>query len=405
MIDSIILAPYYWTLRLRHLLYDKGVKKVHRSPVPAISIGNVTVGGTGKTPVTEMLIRRLKAHPSWSGRNIAVLSRGYGRKTKGFLEVNADGSAVQYGDEPLQIKRKFPDVTVSVDKDRVEGCNILSGCSEAGGTRMSGQDADLIILDDAFQYRRLKADVDIVLMDYGRPVYKDHLLPLGRLRDLPRRIRKADIVIVTKCPAYLDEWRQGMITENLGFNGDLFFTKTSYEPLAPVFAEGDQRYVHSQRLILFSGIANDTPMYRYLGDTYRIVRHLKFGDHHRFTASDIPYRRNSHHREGQPEDSRLPEHTGITERTDVQASHKGGLPLGRRGGEIHLRPRPASLRQMRISGKSICQSHCHSEPQLTVILSAAKNLEKKDGTYSSAATPLFLQEYRSAPGRRLRGWR
>ena len=175
----------------------------------------------------------------------------------------------------------------SVDKDRVEGCNILSGCSEAGGTRMSGQDADLIILDDAFQYRRLKADVDIVLMDYGRPVYKDHLLPLGRLRDLPRRIRKADIVIVTKCPAYLDEWRQGMITENLGFDGDLFFTKTSYEPLAPVFAEGDQRYVHSQRLILFSGIANDTPMYRYLGDTYRIVRHLKFGDHHRFTASDI----------------------------------------------------------------------------------------------------------------------
>ena len=287
MIDSIILAPYYWTLRLRHLLYDKGVKKVHRSPVPAISIGNVTVGGTGKTPVTEMLIRRLKAHPSWSGRNIAVLSRGYGRKTKGFLEVNADGSAVEYGDEPLQIKRKFPDVTVSVDKDRVEGCNILSGCSEAGGTRMSGQDADLIILDDAFQYRRLKADVDIVLMDYGRPVYKDHLLPLGRLRDLPRRIRKADIVIVTKCPAYLDEWRQGMITENLGFDGDLFFTKTSYEPLAPVFAEGDQRYVHSQRLILFSGIANDTPMYRYLGDTYRIVRHLKFGDHHRFTASDI----------------------------------------------------------------------------------------------------------------------
>ena len=275
MIDSIILAPYYWTLRLRHLLYDKGMKKVHGSPVPSVCIGNVTVGGTGKTPVTEMLIRLMKIHPRWSGKNIAVLSRGYGRKTGGFLEVKTDGSTLQFGDEPLQIKRKFPDVTVAVDRDRVEGCRTLS------------DNADLILLDDAFQYRRLKADVNIVLMDYGRPIYKDHLLPVGRLRDLPQRIRKADMVIVTKCPAYLDEWRQGLIAERLRFKGDLFFTKTGYEPLLPVFAEGDPRYVHSQRLILFSGIANDTPMYRYLGDSYRIVRRIRFGDHHRFTEHDI----------------------------------------------------------------------------------------------------------------------
>ena len=288
MIDSIILAPYYWALKFRHFLYDKGLRKSHRSPVPAICIGNVTVGGTGKTPVTEMLLRLLGNHPLWYGKNVSVLSRGYGRKSKGFRTVEADGTARMYGDEPLQIKRKFRDTVVAVDRDRVEGCNILAGkVRPESQDDCGGLNAGLIILDDAFQYRRLKADVNIVLMNYGRPIYRDHLLPLGRLRDLPQRISAADMVIVTKCPAYLDEWRQGNVAENLGYKGEIFFTKTSYEALAPVFPEGDQRYVHSQRLILFSGIADDSQMEKYLSDTYRIVSHLKFSDHHRFTASDI----------------------------------------------------------------------------------------------------------------------
>lgn len=287
MIDSLILAPYYWALKVRHFLYDKGIKKVHRSPVPAICIGNITVGGTGKTPLTEMLLRLLKDHPYWTGRNVSVLSRGYGRKSKGFRLVETGGTTAQYGDEPLQIKRKFPETAVAVDRDRVEGCNILAGKQQTEGDCSGDKAADLVILDDAFQYRRLKADLDIVLMNYGRPVYRDHLLPLGRLRDLPRRISEADIVIVTKCPAYLDEWRQGNIAENLGFKGDIFFTRTSYDPMISVFPDGDQRYVHAQRLILFSGIADDRQMMKYLSDTYRIVRHLKFPDHHRFSAADI----------------------------------------------------------------------------------------------------------------------
>ena len=196
MIDSIILAPYYWALKLRHFLYDSGLRKVHRSPVPTICIGNITVGGTGKTPHTEMLLRLLQSRPEWEGKNVAVLSRGYGRKSKGFRLIEADDPASMTGDEPLQIKRKFPDTTVAVDRDRMEGCRILAG-DDGCSPDSIGHKADLIILDDAFQHRALDADFKIVLMDYGRPVYKDHLLPLGRLRDLPERTSKADIVIVT----------------------------------------------------------------------------------------------------------------------------------------------------------------------------------------------------------------
>ena len=286
MVDSIILAPYYWALKLRHFLYDSGLRKVHRSPVPTICIGNITVGGTGKTPHTEMLLRLLQSRPEWEGKNVAVLSRGYGRKSKGFRLIEADDPASMTGDEPLQIKRKFPDTTVAVDRDRMEGCRILAG--EDGCSPDSiGHKADLIILDDAFQHRALNADFKIVLMDYGRPVYKDHLLPLGRLRDLPERTSKADIVIVTKCPPYLDEWRKDTIRRNIGFKGDVLFTTVSYRTPQPVFPEGDPRYVHSGWLILVTGIANATPLVRHLSDSYKIVKHISFGDHHRFSEGDI----------------------------------------------------------------------------------------------------------------------
>ena len=296
MIDKILLAPYWWSLKLRHCLYDHGVRKVHKSSVPTVCIGNITVGGTGKTPHTEMLLRILAGHSAWSSKRIAVLSRGYRRKSKGFQAVSISGTTAQYGDEPLQIKRKFPETIVAVDRNRVEGCRILGGeaIPDDKGTKggnmaeqAATKSADLIILDDAFQYRALKADLDIVLMDYNRPVYKDHLLPLGRLRDLPERISRADIVIVTKCPSYLDEWERGIITESLGFKGNVFFTTVGYETPGPVFPEGDRRYIHSQWLILVTGIANPVPMTRYLSDSYKIVRHLAFGDHHRFSGSDI----------------------------------------------------------------------------------------------------------------------
>lgn len=290
MIDKILLAPYYYALKFRHWMYDNGIRKSVVASVPTICIGNITVGGTGKTPHTEMLIRALSERPEYADKNIAVLSRGYGRKSKGFLEVEADGNAVTYGDEPLQIKKKFPGITVAVDRSRVEGCRILTDRNDIRTVKK----ADIIILDDAFQHRALKPSVSIVLVDYSRPVFNDHLLPIGRLRDLRERIHEADMVIVTKCPPFLDSRDRTRWEETLkrGRNGSskrqsLFFTTIGYDTPRAVWEDGDPRYIHSKRLILVTGIANDKPLQTYLSDKYKIVRHLAFGDHHDFTYNDI----------------------------------------------------------------------------------------------------------------------
>lgn len=263
-------------LRLRHLAYDKGWKKSFKAEVPTVAVGNVTVGGTGKTPHVEMLLRYLRVSDKWGYKPLAVLSRGYKRKSRGFQIVQPDSSASFAGDEPLQIARKFHGVTVAVDKDRLEGCRKLEG-------------ADLIVLDDALQYRRLIPSLSIVLVDYGRPVWEDKLLPWGRLRDLPSRILKADVVIVTKCPPELDSWSRQEFGRKLGLRPEqkLFFTSIRYLPPEPVFPEADARYTYSNKTILVSGIANDAPLRSYLSDTYKIVKRLSYPDHHRFGKADI----------------------------------------------------------------------------------------------------------------------
>lgn len=310
MIDKILLFPYWLTLKVRHLLYDNGIRKTYTPEVPSICIGNITVGGTGKTPHTEMILRSLLGDEEWYGKNIAVLSRGYKRKSKGFQQVVADGRALDYGDEPLQIKKKFPMITVAVDSSRKEGCSFLT-TPESVKTSKKGRKcihkdfpkADLILLDDAFQHRAIKAGVNIVLTDYSRPVFSDHLMPLGKLRDLPGRISAADILIVSKCPRYMDGWEKSKWAEALGVmnydatlcegyrkNGRkqyLFFTTIAYDTPQAVFPEGDSRYLYAQRLILFSGIANDAPLARHLSSTYKIVKHFNFPDHHKFSRADI----------------------------------------------------------------------------------------------------------------------
>lgn len=310
MIDKILLFPYWLTLKCRHMFYNIGLFKSHPTDVPSICVGNVTVGGTGKTPHTEMLVRTLLDETQWAGRNIAVLSRGYKRRSKGFQQVVADGSSEFYGDEPMQIKRKFPQITVAVDKSRKNGCRFLCDPelvkTSKKGRRCVNKDipkADVVILDDAFQHRAIKPTLSIVLVDYNRPTFKDYLLPLGRLRDLPERIGAADIVIVTKCPTYIDETEKGRWAENLGIkeydnisctgtrkNGKkqhIFFTCIAYDTAQAVFAEGDARYLYAKRLILFSGIANDSPLRNYLCGNYKIVKHFNFPDHHRFSRADM----------------------------------------------------------------------------------------------------------------------
>lgn len=310
MFRKILLAPYYITLSARHWMYDRGWKKSESAEVPTICVGNVTVGGTGKTPHAEMILRTLLRSDRWAYSNIAVLSRGYKRRSKGFQKVDRAGSAEFFGDEPLQIAKKFPVVTVAVDKDRIEGCRFLTHPEELQTSKKARkcQDkdipkADIILLDDAFQYRKLRASVNIVLVDYNRPVGRDALLPLGRLRDLPSRLQAADMLIVTKCPAYLDDWERSRWAAGLGLRDydpttceavdktgrkkHLFFTGIDYGEMTPVFPEADARFIYSQRLTLFTGIAKDTPMVNYLSDKYKIVRRMRFPDHHKYSGADI----------------------------------------------------------------------------------------------------------------------
>ena len=278
MIDKILLFPYYLTLKVRDRFYSRPGRKLHYADVPTLCIGNVTAGGTGKTPHVEMVLRLLQQSDAWGGRQLAVLSRGYKRESTGFQQVTPAGSASIFGDEPLQIKKKFPDVTVAVDKDRVEGC-------------------------DAFQYRKLKAARNIVLVDYNRPVHKDLLLPLGRLRDLPERIYDADAVIVTKCPAALDDLTRAQFVADMGFTDYLpsgydaanpsgrrqfiFFTTVRYGQAKGVYSTAEPRYLYAKKAILVTGIAGDGPLRSYLSDSYKLIKRFSFPDHHSYAWKDI----------------------------------------------------------------------------------------------------------------------
>lgn len=311
MIDRILLFPYSLVLKIRHGMYDKGfILKSREAEVPTICIGNITAGGTGKTPHTEMLLQTLQDSDEWGFRNVAVLSRGYKRKSRKFQQVVLGGTARMFGDEPVQIKKKFPAVTVAVDKDRIEGCRFLCHpdtlqTSKKGRKCMDKEflPSELIVLDDAFQYRKLKATYNIVLVDYNRPLNKDMLLPLGRLRDLPSRLRKAEAVIITKCPHYMEDSDREEFLKSMGYRDfdpavceatnkkggrqKVFFTCINYQPLVQIYEEGDTRYIYSKKLVLFSGIAKDTPLRQFLSDKYKIVRRFRYPDHHAYSGSDI----------------------------------------------------------------------------------------------------------------------
>ena len=280
MFKTIVSIPLSWLyavgVAIRHMLFDRHLLLSFSVDVPTICVGNLAVGGTGKTPHTELILRMLLESNRWGNANLAVLSRGYKRKSKGFQIVGPDSTASFGGDEPLQIARKFPTVTVAVDKNRVEGCEKLA--------------SDLIVLDDAFQYKRLHATLNIVLVNFRRPIFEDRLLPFGRLRDLPSRIKEADAVIVTKCPSVLEDgereaWRERL---RLPENMPLWFTTVEYcEPVAVFPDQADTRYNYSKTAVLFSGIADDTPLRAHISDTYKIVEVLKFPDHHAFSKGDI----------------------------------------------------------------------------------------------------------------------
>ena len=278
MISKYLLFPYYLYLKRRDRLYEKGRKETVAFDVPVISVGNVSMGGTGKTPAVEAIVRILGGE-----YRIAVVSRGYRRKTKGFLMVDVQDTSDKVGDEPLQIKRKFPQIPVAVDSVRERAVRNLLALPES-------ERPQIIILDDGLQYRRLRHSKDIVLVDSSKPVLKDNLFPLGRLRDLPQRLGKADIVLITKCAGLLDkEEKEDLVKANgLDRSRNVFFTGVKYLQPVPVFEEyADRRYIYSKEVYLFSGIGDDTPMLLHLTDRYDRIYHRTFQDHHRFSRIDL----------------------------------------------------------------------------------------------------------------------
>ena len=277
---------YGMGVRFRNFLFDVGVLKSHAFVTPVISVGNITVGGTGKTPHVEYLIRLLQ-----DKMRVAVLSRGYKRKSKGFLIAEKDTPMEEIGDEPYQMKQKFPAVTVAVDKKRPRGIEYLTR-GQAGD-----QVPDVILLDDAFQHRHVKPGINILLVDYHRLIIYDRLLPAGRLREPLKGKDRADIVIVTKCPKELKPVNFRVITKAMDLYPyqHLYFTTLDYEPLQPVFpkeararsAKGRSALSADLNVLLLTGIASPQQMLEDLKPQVGSITPLTFGDHHRFKRKDV----------------------------------------------------------------------------------------------------------------------
>ncbi|HIZ86661.1 MAG TPA: tetraacyldisaccharide 4'-kinase [Candidatus Coprenecus pullistercoris] len=278
IVDKLLLFPYFLVLVLRNYMYDKGILKSYKSPLPSICVGNVTAGGTGKTPMVELLIRLYKEE-----MRIAVVSRGYGRKTKGPRMVSVDDTYRDVGDEPLQIKRKFPDVMVMVDASRKRAVDALASLPD-------GERPDMVIFDDAYQHRRIRAGFNIVLVSSSRPVFRDALLPIGRLRDLPSRVAKADMVVVTKVEEAVDDalrrrWRHDL---RLPSRIPLLMSRIAYLTPEPVFpGECDGRYKYATGAVLVTGIADNATLRREAGWRFSLNEVLSFPDHHGYSSSDF----------------------------------------------------------------------------------------------------------------------
>ena len=273
---------YGMGVRFRNMLFDTGILESRSFPIPVISVGNITVGGAGKTPHVEYLIRLL-----CETKRVSVLSRGYKRRTKGYLLASSSSTSLELGDEPYQMYLKYgSQVHVAVSANRCEGIERL--CSDP-----ETKDTDVILLDDAFQHRYVKPGVNILLVDYHRLIVYDKLLPAGRLREPKDGKRRADIVIVTKCPPDLRPMDFRVITKalNLYPYQKLFFTTIEYGDLIPLFSNSRSlalsEITSDYEVLVLSGIASPQHLLCDIQKHTENVIPMTFRDHHLFTPKDI----------------------------------------------------------------------------------------------------------------------
>ena len=278
------LYPVSWlygAVWIRNRLFDWGIYKEKSFDIPVISVGNITVGGTGKTPHTEYLIKLLK--PNYK---VAVLSRGYKRKSKGFVLAQPNTPVNIIGDEPFQMKQKFPDIYMAVDRDRCHGIEELCNGYTAPGT-------EVVILDDAFQHRYVKPGMNILLVDYHRPICEDALLPAGRMREPEKGKNRAHIVIITKCPKDITPMDVRVLRKQMGLYPyqQLYFTTLNYGKLYPITRQGKEypiANIHKDaHILLVTGIASPAKLIHDLSPYNEHINPLTFSDHHDFTPQDM----------------------------------------------------------------------------------------------------------------------
>jgi len=281
VIVKIILFPvaclYGFIMGIRNKLFDWKILPSKSFNIPVISVGNMSAGGTGKTPHTEYLAALLK-----SNYKIAILSRGYRRKTKGFIMVTSEHTQIDIGDEPMQYLKKFPDVVIAVDEDRKRGISQILAVKP---------DTEVILLDDAFQHRYVKPGKSIILTDYHHLFVNDYLLPTGMLRESAKGARRADLIIITKTPRIFSPiTRRNLVKElNPKRHQKLFYSFISYDSPVPLKLCSNQKPAAAKYnyIIMVAGVANSYPLQEYLRGICNELIVIDYLDHHQYTINDF----------------------------------------------------------------------------------------------------------------------
>ncbi|GGG52723.1 tetraacyldisaccharide 4'-kinase [Croceivirga lutea] len=266
---------YGGIVKIRNYLYDINFLKSNTFSTPTICIGNLSVGGTGKTPMTDFLITHLKAHFT-----IAVLSRGYKRKSSGFILAGEKTSVLDLGDEPFQLFKKHKELIVAVDADRSNGISEIQKKTTA----------NFILLDDAFQHRKVNPHYSILLTTFEQPFFSDFYLPMGNLRDDKNQKKRANVIVVTKCPADLSQTQQTQYIEKIKPKASqkvVFSTLKYAEVLKGVETDLTFSAIKDKKLALLTGIANPKPLVEFLHNNDLHFRHFKYADHHFFTMAEL----------------------------------------------------------------------------------------------------------------------